>query len=231
MKEISTLLRDLKMSTTEVAELTGKQAKHINRDAAVMLEKLGQSGFDVSGAVVERDARGYIKNIQLNRNLAFTLISGYDVVLRHKVSTRWIEMEEAVATKGSFAADRWYNVETVVDLFYERTKVRRKPVSSAARDRLFNLRNSEQIAWVGGNPTELEPNQFYVREDAYLLTLAILFDDITRFHTDWISNRDYILSRQPVYELDKIKGVHRNPVLAAEPLSEEEQWRRLIEED
>lgn len=234
MKDLTTLVPKLKMSTKEVADLTGKRLADVNRDVVAMLKKLGKLGFDISGALVERDGRGYIKRIDLDKDLTFTLITGYDVGVRHKMVKRWSEMEEAVATTGSAAADRWYNAEEMAESFFDNVNSRKRIVTSAARDSLFNLRNTPQVAWTGKDQNMLEPSQFYVREDAYLMALAVMFGDITKFNTVWISNREYILRKLRVHTLGSIKGVHHVPHISQKdeiPLSEDEQWRRLIEED
>lgn len=116
-KDITQVLRNLRMSTTEVAALTGKLPKTVNRDAKTLLDKLEKAGVDVSGAVIERDNRGYIQSIQLDKVLTFTLITGYDVVLRHAVMDRWVGMEEELATYGYLASDEWYRLDLLVDRF------------------------------------------------------------------------------------------------------------------
>ena len=96
------------MSSREIAELTGKQHVHILRDIRRMLEDLepkkDESKFgcisDEAPAVqgfkesVYLDAYGREKpEYLLNFELTMTLISGYNVVLRNRIITRWQELE------------------------------------------------------------------------------------------------------------------------------------------
>ena len=83
----------LTMSSREIAELTGKQHKHVIRDVRAMLEELEKDG-PVLGHQEERDARGYTTAFQLNRELTETLITGYSIKLRHKVILRLHELEQ-----------------------------------------------------------------------------------------------------------------------------------------
>lgn len=88
------------MSTKEIAELTGKRHDHVVRDAKEMINELlyyndapdlGHKDYQVL-----TDSRGYTSEILLNKELTETLITGYSVVLRHKVIRRLHELEELV---------------------------------------------------------------------------------------------------------------------------------------
>lgn len=84
------------MSSREIAELTGKQHAHVMRDTRKMLEALGK---DVSsfGSIFKdgygREQQEYV----LDRELTLTLVSGYDIPLRHRVVTRLAELEAQIA--------------------------------------------------------------------------------------------------------------------------------------
>ena len=80
------------MSSREIAELTGKQHKHVIRDVRAMLEELEKDG-PVLGHQEERDVRGYTTEFHLDRELTQTLITGYSIPLRHKVIQRLNELE------------------------------------------------------------------------------------------------------------------------------------------
>lgn len=81
------------MSSREIAELTGKEHKHVRRDCEAMFSELGI------------DANGYVQNwthpqngqtypeYLLNRELVQTLITGYSIKLRHAVIQRLNELE------------------------------------------------------------------------------------------------------------------------------------------
>lgn len=97
MQNIITAGKSLTMSSREIAELTGKQHKHVIRDVRAMLEELEKDG-PVLGHHEERDARGYTTAFQLNRELTETLITGYSIKLRHKVILRLHELEQMAST-------------------------------------------------------------------------------------------------------------------------------------
>lgn len=75
------------MSTREIAELTGKEHRHVMRDAREMLEQLGE---DVSSfGQMSPDAYGRPQPVlNLPKDLTLTLVAGYSVPLRHHIVTR-----------------------------------------------------------------------------------------------------------------------------------------------
>lgn len=97
--EIQTIGAVCTMSTREIAELTGKLVKHVNRDAERMIDDLrasGEDGPDLDHVRIDRDARGYIVAIHLPQGLSITLVTGYSVVHRHRIVKRWQELEASV---------------------------------------------------------------------------------------------------------------------------------------
>ena len=71
------------MSSREIAELTGKQVGHVNRDAERMLDELrGTDDPDLDHVRIDRDPRNYIIAIHLPYGLSMTLVSGYSTPLR-----------------------------------------------------------------------------------------------------------------------------------------------------
>lgn len=87
----------LTMSSREIAELTGKEHKHIIRDIRVLLAEL--DGPDLDHVRTEQDVRGYTACIHLPKDLTLTLVSGYNVRLRHVIIKRWQELETAPQPK------------------------------------------------------------------------------------------------------------------------------------
>ncbi len=82
----------LTMSSLEIAELTGKEHFHIIRDIRSMLEALGitESSFGCS----YKDTTGRtLPAFNLPKDLTTTLVTGYSIPLRHRVVTRWMELE------------------------------------------------------------------------------------------------------------------------------------------
>lgn len=115
--QLITQSSNLTMSSREIAELTGKQLSHVHRDIRAMLgaivgisdgESTGASldwnmrsgGMDkvldhpeMRGVVVSWDARGYVKQVDLTKDLTMTLIAGYNIRIRHAIVKRWQELE------------------------------------------------------------------------------------------------------------------------------------------
>jgi len=84
------------MSTREIAELTGKQIGHVNRDAELMISTLRFEAVDdpeLDHVQIDKDARGYIVAIHLPQGLSITLVTGYSVLHRHRIVKRWQELE------------------------------------------------------------------------------------------------------------------------------------------
>ena len=80
------------MTSREIAELTGKQHKDVLHDIRNMLEKLGLTSADFSADLP--DSYGRMQpGFKLDRELTLTLVSGYDIPLRHRVVTRLAELE------------------------------------------------------------------------------------------------------------------------------------------
>lgn len=87
------------MSSLEIAEITGKRHDRVLKDARKMLEELGSIG------VVKTDASSFVETsyqnsqnkaqpmVILDKELTFTLITGYSVKLRHLIVKRWLELE------------------------------------------------------------------------------------------------------------------------------------------
>jgi len=77
----------LSMSTREIAELTGKDHKHVMRDFRDMCEALEitESSFGLS----YKDSTGRtLPMYSLPKDLTTTLISGYSIPMRHKIVQR-----------------------------------------------------------------------------------------------------------------------------------------------
>ena len=93
-----------RMSHREVAELTGKEARHVKRDCEVMFVELG---LDPEGYAQPwthpQNSQTYIEYM-LTRDLVETLITGYSIKLRHAVLQRWRELESQVSLP-SYAID------------------------------------------------------------------------------------------------------------------------------
>lgn len=88
-----------KMSSLEVAELTGKAHFNVMRDIRSLLEqKVNRINFE---AVEYTDKKGEKRPCyNLTKKGCLILASGYDAKLREKIIDRWEELEEAKQTEG-----------------------------------------------------------------------------------------------------------------------------------
>ena len=87
----------LTMSSREIAELTGKQHKHVLADIRSMLEGLGQRSAEFSANVPDSYGR-LQKAFALPKRETLILVSGYSVELRARIIDRWMELETLAAT-------------------------------------------------------------------------------------------------------------------------------------
>ena len=88
----------LTMSSREIADLTGKELGHVNRDIRAMLDGLPDDP-ELEHVREDQDGRGYTTAFHLGRELTYTLLAGYSVVLRRRVIARWQELEAQQSPK------------------------------------------------------------------------------------------------------------------------------------
>lgn len=84
------------MSSREIAELTGKRHDHVLADIRKMLEELGKAAPEFSGTAHIAGPNNSVRTapvFNLPKDLTITLVSGYNVVMRHRIVTRWMELE------------------------------------------------------------------------------------------------------------------------------------------
>ena len=85
----------VKMSSQEIADLTGKLHKTVLRDIRHLMDELGKHGDGTNLYHVEevKDARGYTVYMRLPRREVEILLTGYSIPLRAKVIDRLHELE------------------------------------------------------------------------------------------------------------------------------------------
>lgn len=86
----------LSMTSQEVADLTGKDHDNVLRDVRNMANQLQveiPSELRKTPGKAGRPSTVFI----LDRDLTMTLVTGYDVAMRHRVMKRWRELEEKEA--------------------------------------------------------------------------------------------------------------------------------------
>lgn len=83
-----------KMTSREIAELTGKQHGHVMRDIEIMLEQLGE-GLDGYIQIWRHPQNGQqYREYALDREHTECLVTGYSASLRMRVIKRLHELEE-----------------------------------------------------------------------------------------------------------------------------------------
>ncbi|WP_455466406.1 phage antirepressor KilAC domain-containing protein [Bartonella sp. B39] len=91
------------MSSREIAELCGKQHKHVMRDIKQMLEELFNKDTEPKFGLSEftglyKDSTGrMLPCYHLPKRECLILVSGYSTTLRAKIVDRWQELEKQIA--------------------------------------------------------------------------------------------------------------------------------------
>ena len=87
-----------KMTSVEIAELTGKKHAHVMRDIKTLIEQdaIGESSFGLSSYVSEQGKE--LPMYSLGFKATMTLVTGYDAKRRSVVIDRWVDLETGKAT-------------------------------------------------------------------------------------------------------------------------------------
>jgi hypothetical protein len=80
------------MTSREIAELTGKDHKHVLTDIRSMLTGLGLDSAGFAAQYQDSTGRS-LPMFVLPKSLTLTLASGYKVVMRKAIIDRWMELE------------------------------------------------------------------------------------------------------------------------------------------
>jgi len=153
----------LTIGSREIAELTGKEHKHVMRDIRNMMEALSMSpnldSYCKPSTYVGKDGRNY-DQYELDRDTCMTLLLGYDAVARMKVVKRWQELERANAAP----AIRDPQIAAMVLALRELDAVKQEQERLAAEQRAQGARVErlrEEVAVIGAR-TQPESRHFTV---------------------------------------------------------------------
>ena len=83
----------LTMGSREIANLCGKDHRHVVRDIEVMFEQLGINSKEYVQIWTHPQNGQSYREFMLPKNLTFTLVAGYNVILRKRIIDRWLELE------------------------------------------------------------------------------------------------------------------------------------------
>src|SRR5690242_19442909 len=84
------------MSSLEIADLTDKEHKNVLADIRTLLDALGLMSAEFSAHIEVPGPNGGKRLspcFNLPKDLTSTLVSGYNIAMRHRIVTRWIELE------------------------------------------------------------------------------------------------------------------------------------------
>ena len=88
-----------KMSSVEIAELTGKRHDNVMTDIRNMLNELGKAAPEFSGTAfyIANNAERTREIFNLDKEHTLILVSGYSIKMRAAIIRRWQQLEEAVS--------------------------------------------------------------------------------------------------------------------------------------
>lgn len=95
MNQLIEMNNEVTMSSREIAELVGKEHKHVMRDLRVLSEQLGDMFEGVVQIWTHPQNKQQYEEYAIKRDTCITLLTGYDSVSRMKVIKRWQELESA----------------------------------------------------------------------------------------------------------------------------------------
>lgn len=95
MNQLIAMNNEVTMSSREIAELVGKEHKHVMRDLRVLSEQLGDMFEGVVQVWTHPQNKQQYEEYAIKRDTCITLLTGYDSVSRMKVIKRWQELESA----------------------------------------------------------------------------------------------------------------------------------------
>lgn len=100
MNEIALQNAALTMTSREIAELTGKDHRNVTADVRAMLLTLEIDVLKSQHIWKDSAGREQVEYV-LDRELTYTLLTGYDAKARYKVVKRWLALEKTAVEEAS----------------------------------------------------------------------------------------------------------------------------------
>jgi phage antirepressor YoqD-like protein len=92
---MDTLMKQMTMSSREIAELTGKEHRNVTADCDKLNESYHNLGIaEISAMNYKADNGQFYREYHLTRIQCLDLMTGYNTELRIKVNRRWEELEK-----------------------------------------------------------------------------------------------------------------------------------------
>ena len=135
-----------RMTSREIAGLTGKQVKHVNRDVLSMLSDVEKDKSSVGRIYLDTMNRQQTEYV-LDQELTFTLITGYSIKLRNAVIKRWLELEHQVISLQD-DLNKWCakeNCDKAVGSLHGKGLAERKKTKKLNQSTIENILNQMQL--------------------------------------------------------------------------------------
>lgn len=136
----------LKMSTREIAEVTGKRHDHVKRDVDVMFKELELNAPDFGVIYLDSMNRQRVEYV-LDANLTLTLMTGYNTKLRNAIITRWEQLENQTVSIqeqiNKICAKE--NIDSHLGSFHGKGLAERKKTKKANKNIFQNLVSQAQL--------------------------------------------------------------------------------------
>lgn len=110
------------MTSVEIAKLTGKEHSNVLRDIRTLLDGLGDSNLNPKQYQLLTLPNGMTKQIDLDKELTMTLVSGYSAVMRHAIIKRWQELETK-QSKPSLPPEKQLLIDAIYDIEAIKTRM------------------------------------------------------------------------------------------------------------
>lgn len=197
-----------RMSSKEIAEITGKRHCDVLRDIRVMLKSISKEEDhadlryeEIQGVTVKRDERNYISEIELDEVYTLTLVTGYNAELRNKVIKRWKFLEEQLRIVQFREGDKKHQLaamEALAGLLPE------DAVGDAVNYIKANTVVNKAVSNFYGFPKMLKKDQM---NDAMLTTREKILDDYLKLYDVFEDNSQVASLLYAKYDQKKLEAM------------------------